>query len=194
MRKVLARQPGVGRTSSRATTSRSIAMNVERKPFDDLRVHQRGRLRDRHSGDVEGSYSAGAVVATSNVAPGMMGENRAVRAYPHRRSAGASPVGASGVPHRLCDPTLCDGAATMHAEPRAGSAEAIQADLRAAGIDVTLQPFDLGVFLYKRCATDPMCLIGLEPGTTATPDKLHATYQPTARSRDGPKLFLLAQR
>jgi peptide/nickel transport system substrate-binding protein len=49
-------------------------------------------------------------------------------------------------------------------------AETIQADLKAIGIDVTLEPFEFGVFLDKvRNGEHPMCLIGWT-GDNGDPD------------------------
>jgi len=49
-------------------------------------------------------------------------------------------------------------------------AETIQADLAAAGITVTLQPFEFGVFLHKvQNGEHPMCLIGWT-GDNGDPD------------------------
>src|SRR5207237_2030875 len=105
--------------------------------------------------------SPGAIVATNLTPPGMLGENLSLKPYPY------DPVKAKQL---LAQAGLANGFSTNLYYPTTPRpympepqriAEAIQADLQKAGIKVTLEPFEFGVFLEQvRRGEHQMCLIG----------------------------------
>ena len=168
--KVLARQPGVTVYQQPSNNVSYVAMNVERKPFDDLRVRRAVAYAIDIPAIVRGLYSTGAVVANNWTPPGMLGENPAIKAYPHDVRRARALLAQAGLPHGFATQLYYETAPRPYMPEPQRVAEAIQADLHAAGIEMTLQPFEFGVFLQKvRNGEHPMCLIGWT-GDNGDPD------------------------
>lgn len=147
-----------------------VALNVERKPFDDVRVRRAIAYAIDIPAIVHGLYSAGATVADNFTPPGMLGENPAVKAYPHDLARAKALLAQAGFPKGFATQLYYETAPRPYMPEPQRVAEAIQADLRAAGVDATLQPYEFGVFLQKvRNGEHPMCLIGWT-GDNGDPD------------------------
>ncbi|GAC1309187.1 MAG: ABC transporter substrate-binding protein [Vulcanimicrobiaceae bacterium] len=146
-----------------------LALNTEKKPFDNVLVRRAIGYALDVPAIAKSFYSQGATVANDWTPVGMLGENPAVRAYPHdvgRAKALLARAGSARFATELYYPT---SPRPYMPEPQR-IAEAIQSDLKAVGIDVTLQPFEFGVFLTKvRNGEHPMCLIGWT-GDNGDPD------------------------
>jgi peptide/nickel transport system substrate-binding protein len=147
-----------------------LAMDVEKKPFGDARVRQAVAYAIDIATMAKSLYSAGAVVADNWTPPGMLGENPAVHAYPHDVAAAKRLLAAAGFP-RGFSTTLSYSTAPRPYLPEPGRvAETIQANLRDAGIQVTLQPYEWGVFLDRiKHGEHDMALIGWT-GDNGDPD------------------------
>jgi peptide/nickel transport system substrate-binding protein len=99
----------------------------------------------------------------------MLGENPAVHIYPLDVAKAKALLAQAGIPHFATELYYPTSPRPYMPEPQR-IAEAIQADLKAVGIDVTLEPFEFGVFLDKvRNGEHPMCLIGWT-GDNGDPD------------------------
>ncbi len=137
-----------------------LALNLERKPFGDVRVRRAVAYAIDKVRLVARFYAGGAVVADNWTPPGMAGENAAVKAYPHDVGRAKALLAAAGFPHGFTT-TLSYATSPQPDLPAPRRlAEAFQADLRAAGITVALRPYELRAYLatIKHGGHD-MCLI-----------------------------------
>jgi peptide/nickel transport system substrate-binding protein len=152
-----------------------LALNMDKKPFDNLLV----RRAIAYSIDEEalasgfwtiGSNVVGATVAANWTPPGMLGENRALKPYPHDVKQARALLAQGGFPHGFATQLYYPTSPRPYMPEPQRIAEALQSYLKDAGIDVTLQPFEFGVFLSKvRNGEHPMCLIGWT-GDNGDPD------------------------
>jgi peptide/nickel transport system substrate-binding protein len=166
----LARQKGIALYRQPSNNVTYLAMNMEKKPYDNLYVRRAIAYAIDKAAIAKSFYALGAQVADNWTPPGMLGENKSVRAYPHdaviaRKLLAEAGLG-SGFATQLYYPT---SPRPYMPEPQR-MAEAIQANLREIGVNVTLQPLEFGVFLSKvRNGEHPMCLIGWT-GDNGDPD------------------------
>ena len=162
-------QPGVRLYHPGSNNVMYLALNVEKKPFGNLLVRRAIAYAIDKPALVHGFFAEGAVVADNWTPPGMLGEDPALKAYPHdvaRARALLSRAGISRFSTQLFYPT---SPRPYMPEP-ARIAQVIAANLKEIGIDVTLEPFEFGVFLTKvRNGDHPMCLIGWT-GDNGDPD------------------------
>ncbi len=165
----LAQQPGVKLYHPPSNNVSYLALNVEKKPFGSALVRQAIAYAIDVPALAKSFYSQGATVANNWTPVGMLGENPAVKAYPHDVAKAKSLLAQAGVAHFATELYYPTSPRPYMPEPQR-IAEAIQSDLKAVGIDVTLQPFEFGVFLTKvRNGEHPMCLIGWT-GDNGDPD------------------------
>ncbi|TAM58863.1 ABC transporter substrate-binding protein [bacterium] len=138
-----------------------LALNLERKPFGDLRVRQAmAYALDLHA-IVQDLYGKGAQVADTWVPVGMDGSAAPVQAYPHDVVKAKALLAAAGFPHGFSTELYYGTAPRPYLPEPQRIAEAIQAQLKQAGINVTLSPFEWAVYLQKiKNGEHPMCLIG----------------------------------
>ncbi|MEO7040417.1 MAG: ABC transporter substrate-binding protein, partial [Candidatus Elarobacter sp.] len=163
-----------------------LAMDVEKKPFGDVRVRQAvAYALDLHA-MASGLYSKGAIVADNWIPPGMLGENPAVKAYPRNIAKAKALLAAAGFPHGFSTSLSYPTAPRPYLPDPARVAEAIQANLQEAGIEVTLQPSEFGVFLDKvKHGQHEMCLIGWT-GDNGDPDNfLYPLLDQDSAHKDG---------
>jgi peptide/nickel transport system substrate-binding protein len=168
--KALAQQKGIAIVNQPSNNLAYLALNVEKKPFDKLAVRQAIAYAIDATAIARGLYAPGTIVAGNWTPPGMLGENSAVMPYVRDitrarallRSAGFS----SGFSTEMYYPTA---PRPYMPEPQR-LAETLQAQLKDAGINVTLEPYEFGVFLSKvRNGEHEMCLIGWS-GDNGDPD------------------------
>ena len=168
--RALANQRGLIVYDQPSNNNSYVAMNVQKPPFDKLAVRQAIAYAIDVRGIVRAFYAKGAVVADNWTPPGMLGANPAVTAYaydPGKAKQLLAQAGlAAGFSTNLFYPTT---PRPYMPEPQR-VAEAIQAQLRRVGINVTLEPYEWGVFLDKvRRGEHEMCLIGWS-GDNGDPD------------------------
>jgi len=166
----LAKQSGITVYQQPSNNNSYVALNVQKAPFGKLAVRQAIAYAIDVRAIVKAFYAAGAVVASNWTPPGMLGENPALRPYPYDPAKARQLLAQAGLPNgfstNLYYPTI---PRPYMPEPQR-IAEAIQADLKKAGINVTLEPFEWGVFLDKiRNGEHEMCLIGWS-GDNGDPD------------------------
>jgi peptide/nickel transport system substrate-binding protein len=167
--KDLAKQPGIAIYHPPSNNVSYLALNVEKKPFDDVRVRRAIAYAIDKSALAKSFYSEGAIVADNWTPVGMLGGTPAVTAYPHDVAKAKALLAQAGASHLATELYYPTSPRPYMPEPQR-VAEAIQADLKEVGIDVTLEPFEFGVFLTKvRNGEHPMCLIGWT-GDNGDPD------------------------
>ncbi|MDE2573471.1 MAG: ABC transporter substrate-binding protein [bacterium] len=138
-----------------------LALNLEKKPFDDPRVRRAiAYALDLHA-IVGGLYGKGAEVANTWVPDGMDGSSAPVKAYPHDIAKAKALLAQAGLPHGFSTQLYYGTAPRPYLPEPQRIAEAIQAQLKQAGINLTLEPFEWAVYLQKiKNGEHPMCLIG----------------------------------
>jgi peptide/nickel transport system substrate-binding protein len=168
--KTLAAQKGLTVYEQPANNTSYIAMQMEKRPFGDLRVRQAIAYALDLQAMASDLYAKGAVVANTWLPPGMLGDNPAVKAYPHDVARAKALLAAAGFPHGFSTSLSYPTSPRPYLPEPQRVAEAIQANLKEAGIEVTLQPSELGVFLDKvRHGEHEICLIGWT-GDNGDPD------------------------
>jgi peptide/nickel transport system substrate-binding protein len=167
--KNLAQNPKLAVYQEPSNNNSYIAMNMDKPPFDKLQVRQAVAYALNLDQIVAAFYSKGAVVADNWTPPGMMGENPAVKHYPFDPAKSKQLLAQAGVPSintQLFYPTA---PRPYMPEPQR-IAEAVQANLKAIGINATLVPLEWAVFLDRvHKGEHPMCLIGWS-GDNGDPD------------------------
>lgn len=166
----LGKQQGIAIVEQPSNNNSYVAMNVEKKPFGDARVRQAVAYALDLATMAKSLYSKGAVVADNWTPPGMLGENPAVKAYPHDVAKAKALLAAAGYPNGFTTSLTYPTAPRPYLPEPQRVAETIQANLEQAGIHVTLQPFEFGVFLDNvKHGRHEMCLIGWT-GDNGDPD------------------------
>jgi peptide/nickel transport system substrate-binding protein len=157
----LAKQAGITIYEQPSNNVSYLAMNVEQQPFGDVRVRRAIAYAIDVRAIVRGLYSSGAVVAGNWTPPGMLGEDPSLQPYPHDVARAKALLAQAGFPHGFATELYYGTAPRPYMPEPQRVAEAIAADLHEAGVEVTLEPFEWGVYLQKiRNGEHPMCLIG----------------------------------
>jgi peptide/nickel transport system substrate-binding protein len=170
---MLAKQPDIGIVDQPSNNLAYIAMNVEKKPFDDVRVRRAVALALDIPAIIRALYGPGTVPGDNWTPPGMLGENPHVKIWPHDVAAAKKLLAEAGYPNGFSTSLYLPTSPRPYMSDPQRLAEAIQADLKDAGIDVTLEPYEFGVFLAKvQNGEHPMCLIGWS-GDNGDPDNFY---------------------
>jgi peptide/nickel transport system substrate-binding protein len=165
----LAKQAGITLYHPASNNVTYLAMNVEKPPFGNVLVRRAIAYAIDKAAIAQSFYAEGATVADNWTPVGMLGENPAVKAYPHDVAKAKALLAQAGIAHFATQLYYPTSPRPYMPEPER-VAEAIQADLRTVGIDATLEPYEFGVFLTKiKNGEHPMCLIGWS-GDNGDPD------------------------
>jgi len=168
--KDLASTPGVKLYPQPSNNVLYVAMNVEKKPFTDVRVRRAVALAINKTSIARDFYTLGATVANDWTPPGMLGSDPKLEAAPFDVARAKRLLASAGLPNGFKTDLFYPTSPRPYMPEPQRVAEAIQANLREAGIDVTLQPFEFAVFLQKaRNGEHAMCLIGWN-GDNGDPD------------------------
>ncbi|MDP9111755.1 MAG: ABC transporter substrate-binding protein [Candidatus Eremiobacteraeota bacterium] len=168
--KTLAKQTGITLYQQPSNNNSYVAMNVDKAPFGDVDVRRAVAYALDVPGIVKAFYNEGAVVANNWTPPGMLGDNPAVKTYPHDPAKAKQLLAKAGMASGFSVDLLYPTTPRPYMPEPQRIAETIQAELKAVGINVTLQPYEFGVFLDKvRHGEHAMCLIGWS-GDNGDPD------------------------
>jgi len=166
----LAKQKGVTVVNQPANNNSYIAMNVEKKPFDNLLVREAIAYAVDINAIRTGLYATGTVNADNFTPPGMLGENPSVKIYPHDPAKAKALLAQAGLPNGFTTNLYYPTSPRPYMPQPQRVAETLQAQFKLAGITVVLQPLEFGVFLSKvRNGEHEMCLIGWT-GDNGDPD------------------------
>lgn len=166
----LSKQRGITIYHQPSNNNSYLAMNMEKKPFDNLKVRQAVAYAINIPAIVKGFYSSGAVVADNWTPARMLGQNPNVKAYSYDPLKAKALLKEAGIDGDFVTQLYYPTAPRPYMPEPQRIAEAIQADLKKVGIEVTLQPFEFGVFLQKvQNGEHAMCLIGWT-GDNGDPD------------------------
>ena len=168
--KSLAAQKGITVVQQPSNNVSYVAMETEKKPFGDVRVRRAIAYALDAASMAKNLYASGAVVANNWTPPGMLGENAAVTAYPHDVGKAKALLAQAGLPNGFTTTLMYTTAPRPYLPEPQRVAETIQAELAQAGIKVTLEPYEWGVYLDKiKHGEHELCLIGWT-GDNGDPD------------------------
>ncbi|MDQ2681523.1 MAG: ABC transporter substrate-binding protein [Candidatus Eremiobacteraeota bacterium] len=187
--KRLAAQSGITVYQQPSNNLMYMAMNIEKSPFEKLAVRQAIAYAVNLPAIVKAFYDGGGMVANNWTPPSILGENSAVKAYPYDPAKAKQLLAKAGLPNGFSSQLFYTTAPRPYMPEPQRTAEAIQADLKKVGINLTLEPFEWGVFLDKiRNGEHPMCLIGWS-GDNGDPDDFmyplldrDSAHKPTAQN------------
>jgi peptide/nickel transport system substrate-binding protein len=184
--KALAKQTGITVVEQPSNNTSYLAMEVEKKPFGDVRVRRAVAYAIDVATMAQGLYSGGATAAGNWTPPGMLGENPALHVHPHDVAKARALLAQAGFPHGFTSSLMYSTAPRPYLPEPQRVAETIQANLAAVGITVTLQPYEWGVYLDKiRHGQHEMCLIGWT-GDNGDPDNFfYPLLDQDAAHKDG---------
>ncbi|MBV8152141.1 MAG: ABC transporter substrate-binding protein [Candidatus Eremiobacteraeota bacterium] len=166
----LQRRTGITVYRQPSNNNSYLAMNMDKKPFEDVRVRRAIAYALDVQAIVQAFYGQGGVIANEWNPPGMLGHNPALKAYPRDVGRAKALLAQAGLRAGFSTQLYFGTAPRPYMPEPQRIAEAIQADLKAVGINVTLAPFEWGVFLQKiKNGEHPMCLIGWT-GDNGDPD------------------------
>ncbi len=166
----LAQQKGITLYRQPSNNVTYLALNMEKKPFDNLSVRRAISYAIDKAAIAKSFYALGAQVADNWTPPGMLGENKSIKAYPHDVAMAKKLLAQAGLAAGFATQLYYPTSPRPYMPEPQRMAEAIQANLRDIGVNVTLQPLEFGVFLSKvRNGEHPMCLIGWT-GDNGDPD------------------------
>ena len=166
----LAKQSGIKLYTQPSNNVAYVAMNLDKAPFGNVLVRRAVAYAIDKAAIAKGFYALGAVVADNWTPPGMTGGDPSLKAYPHDVAKAKALLAQAGFAHGFATQLYYPTSPRPYMPEPQRIAEAIQADLKAAGIDVTLEPYEFSVFLTKvRNGEHPMCLIGWT-GDNGDPD------------------------
>jgi peptide/nickel transport system substrate-binding protein len=150
-----------------------LAMNMEKKPFDNVLVRRAVAQAIDIPAILHALYGPGTVPGDNWTPPGMLGENSRVKIWPRNVSEAKRLLAQAGLPHGFSTTLYLPTTPRPYMPDPQRLAEAIQAQLKDAGIIVTLEPLEFGVFLAKiQNGEHPMCLIGWS-GDNGDPDNFY---------------------
>jgi peptide/nickel transport system substrate-binding protein len=168
--KSLAAQKGITIAEQPSNNVSYVAMETEKKPFGDVRVRRAIAYALDAASMAKNLYAGGAVVANTWTPPGMLGENAAVIAYPHDVRKAKELLAQAGLPNGFTTTLMYTTAPRPYLPEPQRVAETIQAELAQAGVKVTLEPYEWGVYLDKiKHGEHELCLIGWT-GDNGDPD------------------------
>jgi peptide/nickel transport system substrate-binding protein len=159
--KDLATQPGIDLYRQPSNNLMYLALNMDKAPFSNLDVRRAIAYAIDKQAIATNFYALGAVVADNWTPPGMLGANPATKAYPHDPAKARALLAKAGFPHGFTTDLYYPTSPRPYMPEPQRVAEALQADLRAVGINATLQPREFGVWLDEaRKGDQTMSLIG----------------------------------
>ncbi len=146
-----------------------LGINNQKKPFDDRRVRQALNYAVDKEALVRGVLRGTAVPSRGPVPPGTWGAEPALKVYPHDPERARRLLAEAGLPRGFSASLwVPDGGAGMQSP--VAMAAAIQSDLRAVGITLTLQIMQWSPFLVRlRSREQDLFALSWLPGS-ADPD------------------------
>jgi peptide/nickel transport system substrate-binding protein len=160
-----------------------MAMNMDKPPFDKPEVRVAINHAVNREGIVQGLYGGFGTPAVNPMPPTLWGYNRSVPGYPHDPAKARAMLAAAGFPNGFKTELWAMTGPRPYMPDPLKVAEAIQADLKAVGIDATLKTLEWGTYLDQvQGGKAPMSLFGWT-GDNGDPDNFLYTLLGTAATR-----------
>ena len=147
-----------------------LAMNMDKPPFDKQEV----RLAINHAIDrnaiVQGLYGGFGTPAVNPMPPTVWGYNRSVQAYPYDPAKAKALLAQAGFPNGFKTVLWAMNGPRPYMPDPLKIAEAIQANLKAVGIEASVHSVEWGTYLDQtQHGRHEMCLMGWT-GDNGDPD------------------------
>ncbi|MES3039156.1 MAG: ABC transporter substrate-binding protein [Bdellovibrionota bacterium] len=126
-----------------------LAMNTEKKPFDNVKVRQAVNHALNRKSYMSAIYMGRAVVAKNPMPPGIWGYNDAVKDYEYNPEKSKQLLKEAGLPDGFTTELWAMPISRPYNPSGKKLAELMQADLAKVGIKVTIQSFDWPIYLEK---------------------------------------------
>jgi peptide/nickel transport system substrate-binding protein len=138
-----------------------LAMNVEKEPFNDVRIRRAVNHAVNKAALVRAFYEAIGAPATNPMPPTIWGFNRTVKAYEHSVEKAKQLLAEAGYPNGFSTELWWPNRARPYLTQPQKIAEALQQQLAKAGIRAKLVTFEWGTYLSKtRSGEHPMAILG----------------------------------
>ncbi|KAB7705029.1 glutathione ABC transporter substrate-binding protein [Bacillus aerolatus] len=118
-----------------------IGFNVQKKPFNDVRVRKAISHAVEMESIIEGVFNNVGKKSNSLMGPKVLGYHEGLKAYDYNLNAAKKLLAEAGYPNGF-ETTLI----TMDNKERANLAEVLQSQLKGIGINVKVQVMELGTF------------------------------------------------
>jgi ABC-type transport system substrate-binding protein len=147
-----------------------LAMNTEKKPFDDVRVRQAINYAIDREGIVKAIYAGLGKVAKNPIPPTMWSYNEDVVDYPYNPEKAKALLKEAGLENGFETDLWAMPVPRPYNPNGRKVAEAMQADLAKVGITAKIVSYDWGTYLEKtKMGEHQMCLLGWT-GDNGDPD------------------------
>lgn len=147
-----------------------LAMNMEKKPFDNVKVRQAVAMAINKAGIVKAFYAGLAEPAKNPMPPSLWGYNNKVKDWPYDPAKAKKLLAEAGFPNGFSTTLWAMPVARPYMPQPQKIGEAIQADLAKIGIKATITSFDWGTYLDKTSNGEhDMALLGWT-GDNGDPD------------------------
>ncbi len=138
-----------------------IAMNVEKSPFNDVRIRRAVNHAVNRDALVRAFYAAVGAPAKNPIPPTIWSYNEAVQPYEYSVEKAKQLLAEAGYPNGLSTELWWPNRARPYLTQPSKIAEALQAQLAKAGIRAKLVTFEWGTYLSKtRSGEHPMAILG----------------------------------
>lgn len=162
-----------------------LALNVEKKPFGDVRVREAIAKALNRKAYLDAIYQGQATIATNPIPPTMWSYNKSIKDTAFDVASAKKLLADAGFPNGF-ETTLWYMPVSRSYNPNAKKmAEMMQADLAAIGIKAQLVTYDWGTYLDKaRNGEHDMLLMGWT-GDNGDPDNFMGTLLSCAAVKGG---------
>ncbi len=126
-----------------------LAMQTQKKPFDDKRVRQAINMAVNKQALVKALYGEFGNAAKNPMPPVLWGYNDAVKDYPYSPDRAKKLLADAGYPNGFKSELWAMPVARPYMPDARKAAEALQADLRKIGVETEIVSYDWGVYLDR---------------------------------------------
>lgn len=124
-----------------------LAMNEDKPPFDRVDVRRAFNYAIQKDAIVKNLYGGFGTPAVNPIPPSLWGYNGAVPAYPYDPAKARALLARAGFPHGFATELWAMNGPRPYMPDPLKIAEAIQADLKAIGVDAAIKTVEWGTYL-----------------------------------------------
>lgn len=147
-----------------------LAFNMEKKPFDDVRVRRALSLAVNKGPIVKALFKGYGIPAKNPLPPSLWGYNEEVKDYPYDPPQAKRLLAEAGYPSGLKTTLWAMPVARPYMPDARKMAEALQENFKAVGVEVSIVSYDWGTYLSKsRCGEHDLLILGWT-GDNGDPD------------------------
>jgi peptide/nickel transport system substrate-binding protein len=147
-----------------------LAFNVAKKPFDNVKVRQALNMAVNKDAIIKGIYAGMGMAAVNPMPPTLWGYNKTLKPVEYNIEKAKSLLAEAGFPNGFKSNLLYLPVSRAYMPEGKKVAEAIQADLKKIGVELTLSTYEWGTYLDKtKNGAHEMALLGWN-GDNGDPD------------------------